>query len=237
MTSVPGVTAQNANALGYDLRRPLTVQELPEEGIRYQEVLDDAFVTQLLGEAGSRGEVRFNPSSEKVSSVDIEVRPLTTEDPPAIRISGHIRTSLHTICVRCLEPVSPQIDAPVEATLYPKHDPLEGIGTGQTSTHPDDHRLEAWDDSFPEPADLAEDAYDGHSIPLISVLEQALLLELPSDPACVDKQACDARTQKLLDAANADSKASDAEGDPRWAALKALRNQLEPSDDSNSGNH
>lgn len=223
---------EDASALGLKLTRPLDVKDLPETGIRFDEALTGDFVDVLLGEDARRGVVRFEP--EGSGHADVEARPLSPDDVPPVRFSGAVEVSLRTTCVRCLEAVALKVRAPIETTLFPQHDPLAGVGRGtgprggRAVPVADGEALQAWDsETFPEPDRLAEEAYDGVRLPLPQIIQQALLIELPADPACLEEAACDARTASLIESANADARASEAAGDPRWAALRALRAEAE----------
>lgn len=212
---------------GFSLTRPLDVNDLPETGLKFEEGLDAAFVETLLGDATRRGAVRFEVLAG--ARATLTALPLSPEEPPPVRLNGELVAELRTTCVRCLEVVELRVTAPIEVTVFPDGDPLAGVGqaketaAGKKRKVEDGAPLEPWAEIFPEPEKLAEEAYDGRVLPLPQVLQQALLIELPADPACVDTVACDARTKALIHSANAASVASDAEGDPRWAALKALR--------------
>lgn len=216
------VDLHDAGARGLNLTKPLDVRDLPSEGLRYDHELPAEFVLQLLGSAATRGPVRFDVEGAGRATVD--VLPLSPEDGPPVRIRGTLSAHLLTSCVRCLEPVRLELTVPVDATLFANLDPLEGVGqAGPAAPNPKEDQLDPWSEQFPEPDRLAEDAYDGQMVPLPHVLQQALLIEVPTDPVCLEEGPCSERTEALITQANAASEAADAEGDPRWAALRALR--------------
>ncbi|MEO1233027.1 MAG: YceD family protein [Myxococcota bacterium] len=215
------------------------MKDLPETGARFDESLPSEFVDVLLGEAAARGAVRF--SARGPGHAVLSAQPLGPEDIPPVRFCGKVKAELSTTCVRCLEAVLLSVEAPIEATLFPETDPLAGVGQsgkrgpGKPIKVVGGDPLEPWAETFPDPDRLAEDAYDGIRLPLPQILQQALLIELPADPACADTVACDARTAELIASANADARASDAAGDPRWAALRALRQGANTNDDEPEG--
>lgn len=218
----------NAAERGLSLAQPLDVKDLPADGLRFEESLSAETIGELLGDATRKGPVRFKVTGAGPATVT--VHPLTASEPPAVRARGKVGAELESTCVRCLETVALSLEAEIDATLFPNHDPLAGEGKeapkakkSKSVPVPDGEDLEVWDEEMAAPEQLGEDAYDGLKIPLPSILSEALLVELPSDPNCADEAACDARTGELIDAANAAARASDAEGDPRWAALKALK--------------
>lgn len=242
----------DAAARGLALSKPLEVRDLPPEGLCYAEEVGAAELDRLLGEA-TRGPVRFAATGSGRARVD--VHPLSEEEPPAVRVRGQLEAELDTSCVRCLEAVRLHLRAPVEATLYPGRDapspspsPLgearrRGRARGAVKAPPEramgrsppaaipvegGEPLEPWAETFPDPDELDEGVYDGLRIPLPDLIRQALLIELPSDPACMDESACDLRTAALIEAANAEARASSPDGDPRWAALRALRGPGDP---------
>lgn len=228
----------DAGARGLTLSQALEVRDLPAEGLRYVETVAESRVEALLGEAVRNGPVRFTVAEQGHATV--EVQPMSPEEPPPVRVRGRIRAGLGTICVRCLEEVLVNLDVPFESTLFPdppSKEPSSDSPTGRkTKLRPvldDEGKLEAWNDTFPDPDKLDEGSYDGLRVPLPELLSQALLIELPTDPACPESSECDARTAELIDAANAEARASDAEGDPRWAALRALRARSDPEPEGN----
>ncbi|MBX2812175.1 MAG: DUF177 domain-containing protein [Myxococcales bacterium] len=229
--------------LGLSITRPLQIQELPNEGLHYGEKVSETLLSDLLEHGPARGSVRFHP--EGPADLDIEVvpatqlRPGTTTQRPTIRIHGHVELTLNSCCVRCLCDVRPRIHAPVEITLHPDKDPLEGIGTASKPSDLENPQLESWDEeTFPQPEALDEDSYQGTDVFLLDIVREAIQLALPSSPTCKDTDACDLRTQQLIREANAEIEASNAEGDPRWAALRALKREIdETNHGGGTGNH
>lgn len=222
----------NAFERGLSLTHSIKVIDLPSEGLQYQGPLSEALVTELLGTATHKGSVRFQPRSP--GSINIEVHPIEAKsgpgEAPKVRVSGHLKLALTTTCVRCLTAVHPDLEPSIDVLLHPESDPHAGVGVAaQRGANLEDQGLEAWEESFPHPSELGEDAYDGKVIPLFALLQESVLIELPSDPACEDTIACDVRTQALIDEANTEAAASDAKGDPRWEALRALKSQLDPT--------
>lgn len=213
----------DAAARGRTLRAALDVKDLPASGLRFAEALPTDFLLELLGPAATRGPIRFVALGE--GRAEVEVAPLGPEEPPPVRIAGRVAAAFGTTCVRCLEAVRVDLDVPVDASLFPDAEAVPAPVRGKGSRVPVEggEPLEPWGEAFPDPDRLDDGAYDGVRIPLPELLAQALLIELPTDPVCAETNACDVRTAALIEAANAEARASDAEGDPRWAALRALR--------------
>lgn len=210
---------------GLSLLEPLEIRDLPDTGLRFDEALPGDALARLLGPAMSKGAVRF--SAVEPGRGAIEVQPLSPEEPPPVRVHGEVTAVLESTCVRCLEAVRVELRAPVETSLFPDAataavEPPHR-GKGKAVPVEGGEALEPWGESFVDPERLDDGVYDGARIPLVEILSQALLLELPADPACAEVEACDARTAALIEKANADVEAASEAGDPRWAALRALR--------------
>lgn len=214
------------------LSRPLDVRDLPADGLQLAEDLSEETLLAWVGDALARGPVPVKLLAG--GHAKVEIRPIDEGTPPTVRLRGRIAAELDTQCVRCLEPVRCALDAELDATLVPAApaepppvEPTRGRAKGKAIPVKDGEPLEPWDESFPAPEALGEDAYDGRTLPLPNILGEALLIEVPSDPACENEDACDERTQALIASANAEARASEEEGDPRWAALRALRGEAE----------
>jgi uncharacterized metal-binding protein YceD (DUF177 family) len=190
------------SARGLSALDDLRLQDIPEEGLRFDQPLPRAWLTERL--ASSHG-LRWAPRSE--GRVDVEVSALGPVDrSPPVRIRGRASAAVETDCVRCLEAVHQDVRAQVDLTLFSSTE----VGNPEAS---------------PESAD--EGRYEGRTIPLPEVLREHLLLELDMNPVCSDVDGCDARTRALIEEANRPAREADAEDegaiDPRWAALARLK--------------
>lgn len=214
----------DAAGRGRTLTEALAIRDLPESGLAFDEALSAEVLARWLGAAVTRGPIRFTPAG--AGRARLVVRPLSPEEPPPVRVEGRAQIALDTACVRCLEEVRVEVDAPVEASLFPDAPPPAPAptrGPGKAIEVEGGEPLEPWGESFPDPDRLDEGSYDGLEVPLPELVTQALLIEVPTDPVCTDEPGCDVRTARLIHEANAEARARDAEGDPRWAALRALR--------------
>ena len=113
-----------------------------------------------------------------------------------VLVSGTARARLAGECVRCLDPVTSEVEVPIQE-LY----------------HYPDHR--------PGPADDDETArLEGDLIDLEPVLRDAVVLALPFQPVCRDDcpGLCGVCGARLAD----DPGHRHEEHDPRWAALQGL---------------
>jgi uncharacterized protein len=185
----------DARARGLSLMEVLELRHLTEDGLVFDEPLDPAWVDRQLG----GGPIPF--TCRAGSKAHLEVQPMgPIESRPPILLRGSAAAALESTCVRCLEPVHVELTVQIEEMLFPE---------GRSDT-PGEIGPEAPD----------EGRYTGEGIDLANVLREALLLELTMNPVCDDKPACDRRTERLIDGVNTGSENG---GDPRWAALRALK--------------
>ena len=212
---------------------PLELRHLPQEGLVFDEALPAPWIQDAL-KGGSRG-LTFGVDAP--GRIVLEVMPLgEVEQHPPVRLRGRVEARLSTDCVRCLETVTPPIDAEIELTLLPgpaePRDAAKGAGKGKsTRVEEGDGKLEDWSaDAFPDPDALADASYRGERVDLPEFIREGLLLGLTTHPICEDEPGCDQRTEALLERANGPVRAAEADVDPRWAALKNLR--LEDEDPS-----
>lgn len=195
-------SARPGGARGLSALDDLRLQDIPEEGLRFEEPLPRSWLTEHL--ASSHG-LRWAPRAE--GTVDLEVTALGPVDrSPPVRVHGRASAAVETDCVRCLEAVHQDVQVPIDMTLF-------------SSTEVGDPAAR------PEGAD--EGRYEGRTIPLPEIIREHLLLELDMNPVCTDADACDARTRALIDEANRPAREAAAEDegaiDPRWAALARLK--------------
>ncbi len=174
-------------------------------------------VAQLLKEP--TGGTRKYTISEQVEDLDPELviqEPISgqikfTKIPHGILVTGQLDTVLEVSCNRCLEP----FDLPLSFELEEEFHPTTDLVTGAHLPVADE-------------ADEATLIDEKHIIDLSEVTRQALLLALPTIPACREgckgicpqcgqnwnEGPCDCPTEVI---------------DPRWNALRAL---LDSSDET-----
>ena len=196
----------DAAARNLRLTEALALQHIPEDGLRFDEALPIEFLNALVAEDPSL-DLRAIAEGRGV----IEVMPVgaVTGRPPVV-VRGTLSAPLQSSCVRCLEDVDIRIEVKLETTLFPS--------TGTAEEQADqDLDLEAL------LAQADEGTYDeSQGLDLPALIRETILLELEMNPVCQETTACDTRTAALLSQANAGTIAALGEGDPRWAALRAL---------------
>lgn len=129
-----------------------------------------------------------------------------------ILLRGVVRATVGFTCVRCTEPQALPLELPLDAVLEPPAGQLD----------PD---LELTED------DLNISYYSGDVVDLAPLVREAILLEVPPYPACEEGSAdCAAAQRRNLGDAAAPRDEAEPSGedsiDPRWAALKSLRNRM-----------
>ena len=125
-----------------------------------------------------------------------------------IRLKGKLETSLEVPCARCLEPVLHQVDRSFDLLYRPL-----GTDAGHEELSITDAEAEIG-------------YYQGASLLLEDVLREQVLLALPLKTVCREdcKGLCPVCGKNLNESLC--SCATQME-DPRWAALKEIRNRLE----------
>ena len=183
-------------------QRNLTVLEdielsrIPAEGLSFEEPAPQAWLQETLQPLkGAAPETAHIVSG--VGDVALVVVPLCPiVQLPPFRLTGHLRCPLEVPCVRCLETVAFTQDVKIDQVLF-------------------------WADS--EEAEAPESVYEGEKLPLPLVVREQLLLSLNAYPSCIEVEACDKRTAKMLQEANRPALEAENAVDPRWAALGALQ--------------
>jgi uncharacterized protein len=180
-------------------------------------------VAQLLKEpTGAR---RDYSVSEEAGALDPELSlagPLTgtvtlMRSSQGILVTGELRTRLHGVCRRCLEPC--ELD--VELSLEEEFHPVVQIGTTPIDDVPEEER------------DEALIIGDGHSLDLSEVVRQGLWLTAASEALC--RGDCLGLCPQCGGNRNLDECHCDEDPiDPRWAVLKTLiANEPESNERSN----
>ena len=153
-----------------------------------------------------------------------------------VRISGTLDAQISTPCVRCLLDVVLDLRLKPDVTLFPalptpgpagEADGPKGRGSGKGKGKDKAKTKKKKDDDEEalaiDPAEPDAGTYTQNQIDLPALVREALLLEIPMNPACVDEGACAARTSQLIASVTPSDTAS---VDPRWAALQALKAKL-----------
>jgi uncharacterized metal-binding protein YceD (DUF177 family) len=206
----------------YDLRR------LPDDGETIDEVLEKSW---LAAEVCQDRELELTPLADGHTRLLLQPIGTESDEGPAVRISGTLSAQISTPCVRCLLDVLLDLRLTPDVTLFPalptpgpSADAAgpkgrgSGKGKGKGKKKEDDEEALAID-----PAEPDAGTYTQNQIDLPALVREALLLEIPMNPACVDEGACAARTAQLIASVTPSDTAS---VDPRWAALQALKAKL-----------
>jgi uncharacterized protein len=133
-----------------------------------------------------------------------------------VLVSGTARVRLAGECVRCLDPVTSELEVPIQELYhYPDRRPVSGPDRG---SGPDDEDGTA--------------RLEGDLLDLEPVLRDAVVLALPFQPVCRDDcpglcSVCGARLA-------ADPGHRHEQDDPRWAALRGLARPDEHDDEEES---
>jgi uncharacterized metal-binding protein YceD (DUF177 family) len=206
----------------YDLRR------LPDDGETIDEVLEKSW---LMAEVCQDRELELTPLGDGHTRLFLQPIGDESDEGPVVRISGTLDARISTPCVRCLLDVVLDLKLKPDVTLFPalpnpaaaEAEGPKGRGSGKAKGKGKKKKDED-DDALPiDPAEPDAGTYTQNQIDLPALVREALLLEIPMNPACVDEGACAARTSQLI----ASVTPSDTESvDPRWAALQALKAKL-----------
>ena len=184
----------------------LDLRLLPDEGLRFDEPLEIAWLDEQLEEIGEDDATAVRANGPGRAKLDVEPLGPVASRPP-IRVHGAIHADLAMTCVRCLQPVSQKAEAAVDVTLFPKR---EGEGP---ATREEEDELAA--------EQLDEGTYEENVLDLPEIVREALLLEVAMNPSCEDEAACTERTESMLREAN---RAAEKVLDDRWAPLRQLIN-------------
>ena len=125
-------------------------------------------------------------------------------------VDAQVEAEVDFGCVRCLEPRQLTVQVRVQRVLVPADRPKNASG--------DDG-----DEPATEDEKDALDQYEGDKIDLSSLMQEALILELPMNPTCADSQGSPCvNAEEVLSAGRTDEDTVD----PRWAPLLALKAKL-----------
>lgn len=207
----------------YDLRR------LPDDGETIDEVLERSW---LAAEVCQDRELELTPLGDGHTRLLIQPIGTESDEGPVVRISGTLSAQISTPCVRCLLDVVLDLRLKPDVTLFPalptpaaSTDDAEARGSGKGKGKGAKKKKKDDDeDAVPvDPGEPDAGTYTQNQIDLPALVREALLLEIPMNPACVDEGACAARTSQLIASVTPSDTAS---VDPRWAALQDLKAKL-----------
>ncbi len=202
----------------YDLRR------LSEDGETLDEVLEKSWLVEQLGQDP---DIELTPLGD--GHATLTLLPIGGETPhgPIVRISGKLTAKLSTPCVRCLTDLVMDLRSAPDITLFPAppvdpRDDEEGAKpkgrAKKKKARDEDEDAEALD-----PSEADGGTYTQNQIDLPAIVREAILLEIPMNPACADEAACAGRTSVLIASV---TPSDEGAVDPRWAALEALKAKL-----------
>jgi uncharacterized metal-binding protein YceD (DUF177 family) len=206
--------AKTASELIEELR--VDTREIGESGLDVTCALPAIGLTELLAD----------PEELPWTAVgDGEVRLRVTQEAERIRLRGGGETLLAHACVRCLRevrfPVPFELDVIFQKGKAAGPGEEEVVGTGDA----------LWDD---ESAELLSQAdvvpYDGQHLDIASLLREQIFLEAPMHPTCDEPSAQPPEGACTLDPDGALAAEHGRWQDPRWDALRALRENLPPGE-------
>jgi uncharacterized protein len=136
-----------------------------------------------------------------------------------VLVSGNARARLAGECVRCLEPVSSEVDVTFqELYVYPEDPAHATYGHGSSRA------------AHAAPADTDDEdgisRLEGDLLDLEPVVRDAVVLALPFQPVCRDD--CPGLCSECGALLAEDPNHHHASTDPRWAALQDLIQPLDP---------
>ena len=125
-----------------------------------------------------------------------------------IRVQGELATSVETACARCLEPVTREVARQLELLYRP-----QGVDAGR-------------EEISVTQAEAEIGYYVGEGVELADILREQILLEVPMKVVCREdcKGLCPSCGHNLNQGA---CHCPPPVADPRWQALKGLREKLE----------
>ncbi|MDT7779339.1 MAG: hypothetical protein QOC99_1851 [Acidobacteriota bacterium] len=126
-----------------------------------------------------------------------------------VRLRGEIRAEVELLCDRCLAPERTPLAVEFDVSFIPRE--VEAVKAENVELQAEDLKL---------------DAYEGDAVDLDGLVREQIMLALPSRRLC--REDC----KGLCPTCGADLNAGrcsceQAEVDPRWSALAALKNKLE----------
>jgi len=137
----------------------------------------------------------------------VEISGQLTRSGTAVTATGRVRASARLLCTRCLEPVPWQEEEEFELELRPRHE----------EPHEEEIELES--------EDLDVVYLDDEVLDLAQLAAEQVLLALPMKVLC--REDCKGLCPRCGGSLNqADGCSCEPEVDPRWDALKTLKDQI-----------
>jgi uncharacterized protein len=167
--------------------------DIRPEGLDLQEPLKAAWFDAALGKESPYRAAEDGKLSVQVHKVE-----------EVVHVRGRASVRLGAPCSRCLEPVSLDLDAPLEIALFPQGaEPPPGI------------------DGELQDEDMGVATYQDEMVDLAALVHDEIFLELPMNPLCGEDCAglCASCGQNLNQGACKCEKAVDA----RWQALGRIK--------------
>jgi uncharacterized protein len=145
----------------------IRLNEIPEEGRKYHFNRESNDLNPILSDL-----IRENPYE-----IDISIRPLNSRD---FVLTGQLRTQTPEQCSRCGEDFNLHIDKKLNEILIPSHETdriSKSTKSGSVSENSDE---------------VAVTEYKNHNFDLGEYLHEAVALEVPFTPYCVECSKTDA---------------------------------------------
>lgn len=162
------------------------------------------------------GTFELGPDVRQVGPVHSDGRAMLVEEPTGhhetlddIRVVGQLSTDLEILCARCLDPVPYPVKRQFDLLYRPA-----GSDIGE------DREVELQD------KDAAISYYEGDGVELQELLREQVLLEVPLKTVC--REDCKGLCPHCgLNRNTSECQCSASLTDPRWDALKGLKDKLQ----------
>jgi uncharacterized protein len=184
--------------------------DIRDEGLDLAFDLDAEQTTELLGDP--RREYQGAPGGLRVKA---HVR--MVQD--TILVRGDVDVYLMATCVRCLGSKPLEMHLALDEALFPRPD---------RPTEAEEVELDS------EDLDMA--FYEGSEVDLEPFVRELIFLEVPSYPGCDAEEMLSCPLYQEFSQAQGQSDAPEADGDdidPRWNALRALKERMSQDDPKN----
>lgn len=203
---------------GVKVSLDIPIEEI-QDGLDVEETLPKAWLENLLDDPA---DPPWRAAGD--AEIDLSLQP----EASTVKVTGEGRFPLVHSCVRCLRDVHFDLDVDFDVRLAPgiPDKPLEALMDEEEEMDLDD--VDAID---PAEADLVP--FDGRVVHLPAIMREQIFLDLPMHPACETEGAKPPEGPCTLDPEGALEKERGRWQDPRWAGLRALKDQLPPGSDSN----
>jgi len=196
------------------------LEEIGDKGLSVEEVLEEGFLTDVLGGGGEETGFRPSAAGKLTASFERVGDKLLLDGDASLRVRGE--------CRRCLTPVELEVPVHFELNLVARaagaaaEDEEEKAKAGAKKKFTRSRRGEWQKTASFAPESSDEELYEGRQIDLAAIAREQILLSLPLDVTCREdcKGLCSACGQDLnVKECGCERKV----GDPRWAALKDIK--------------